>query len=137
VLASLAMLTGVTYAEVLAEYPWVVATNGCDLDSISYDFLWRHGFALQLVYPSRPEINRDPSGDMAERRARYARRPWPPEPWAPAHLCLVKTSQAHAVVMLPNGSVLDPMSPAPRRLSDYDDVLNVRGVWDVRDGLAA
>lgn len=131
VLAALAMLSGRTYAEVLAEYPWVVEKEGCDLDTVSFDFLWRHGFAWQQVYPSRPEINRDPSGPMSERRARYGRTPWPPQPWAPAHLCQVKTSMTHAVVLLPDGSVLDPLDPAPRSLLDYEAVHNVRGVWDV------
>ena len=132
VIASLAMLAGKTYAEVLAEYPWVTERDGCDIDTVSFDFLWRHGFAWQQVYPSRPEINRDPSADMGERRALYGRKPWPPAPWAPAHLCQVKTSiMTHAVVMLADGSVLDPADPAPKRLSDYAGVHNVRGIFDV------
>lgn len=131
VVASLAMLSGMTYAEVLAEYPWIAEKDGCDIDTISYDFLWRHGFAYQQVYSSVPEINRDPRGDMTERRAKFGRKPWPPEPWAPAHLCQVLTSMTHAVVMLADGTVLDPIDPTPRRLSDYSHVSNVRGIWDV------
>ena len=134
VLASLAMLAGMTYAEVLAEYPWAIEKEGVDLDTVSFDFLWRHGFAWQQVYPSHPETNRDPSLPMAERRALYGRKPWPPEPWAPAHLCQVVTSMTHAVVMLPDGTVLDPIDPASRRLADYEAVHSVRGIWDVSTG---
>lgn len=134
VLASLAMLAGMTYAEVLAEYPWVIEKEGCDLDTISADFFWRHGFAHQLVYPARPEINRDPSAPMSERRARYERKPWPPEPWAPAHLCQVETSMSHAVVLLTDGTVLDPADPTRRSLAAYSRVMNVRGVWDISGG---
>ncbi len=94
VIASLAMIGGETYSEVLAQYPWIVERDGgCDLDGVSFDYLWRHGFAVQVLYPSRPEINRDPSGEIEERRAKYGRKPWPPEPWAPVHLCQVVTSQ--------------------------------------------
>lgn len=128
------MLAGMTYAEVLTEYPWVVDNDGCDIDTISYDFLWRHGFAWQQVYPSHPEGNKDPSVDMAVRRALYGRKPWPPSPWAPAHLCQVQTSMSHAVVMMADGMVFDPLDRAPRTLADYSRVMNVRGIWDVSTG---
>jgi hypothetical protein len=136
VIASLAMIAGKTYAEVLAEYPWCAERDGCDIDTVSWDFLWRHGFAWQQVYPSVPEINRDPSMDVAERRALYGRKPWPPEPWAPAHLCQVETSMSHAIVLLADGTVLDPADPARRSLSDYKRVMNVRGIFDVSTGRA-
>lgn len=132
VIASLAMLGGETYAAVLAQYPWVDGREGgCDLETVSHDYFFRHGLACHTIWPSLPEINRDPAGDMGERRARYGRKPWPPEPWAPAHLCEVTTSQSHAVVMLADGAVLDPLDPSPRTLAAYGHVSNVRGVWDI------
>lgn len=133
VIASLAMLAGMTYADVLAEYPWVVEKDGCDLDTISFDFLWRHGFAVQLLYPSVPETN-SPAGmamDGEARRAKFRRNPWPPQPWAPAHLCQVETSMSHAIVMLADGTVLDPADPSRRSLAAYGRVMNVRGIFDV------
>lgn len=136
VIASLAMIAGMTYAEVLAEYPWVVEKDGCDLDTISFDFLWRHDFACQVVYPSHPETN-SPAGMAMEgsaRRATFGRKPWPPQPWASAHLCQVETSMSHAIVMMADGSILDPADATRRSLTDYKRVMNVRGIFDVSTG---
>lgn len=132
VLASLAMIGGETYAEVAAQYPWVLERDGgCDLDTVSFDYLWRHGFAMQVVYPTEPRGACPSDISVSEWRKRYGRKPWPPAPWALAHLCQVETSQSHAVIMLADGSVLDPLDERPRRLADYARVMNVRGVFDI------
>jgi len=60
------------------------------------------------------------------------RRPWPPEPFADKHLCTVEVVEGapctHYVVMLRDGTVLDPLSDEPRRLADYRTILSVIGI---------
>ena len=60
------------------------------------------------------------------------REVWPPEPWAPLHYCEVVVNNgsggSHAVVMLEDGSVLDPLTTETRRLSDYEKVNLVIGL---------
>jgi hypothetical protein len=57
---------------------------------------------------------------------------WPPEPFAEVHLVSVSPHHGsdigHEVVMLGNGTVLDPDTPGPRRLSDYGHVNSVTAV---------
>lgn len=130
VIASLAMIAGLDYDTVAADYTWISENDGCDLNTVGFDFLWRHGFACQPVYPYRP--GPPIRGDADESRRIRARHPWPPEPWAEAHLCEVLTSMSHCVVMLADGTVLDPLTDQPRRLTDYARVHNVRGIFDVR-----
>jgi hypothetical protein len=131
VIASLAMVSGLTYDEVAAQYPWFDDERGVCLDTVGFDFLWRHGFALQLVYPFRP--GPPIRGDGEEARRVRARDPWPPLPWAQAHLCQVEMpGGSHCVVMLADGSVLDPLTDERKRLADYSRVNNVRGLFDVR-----
>jgi hypothetical protein len=134
VIASLAMIGGMEYDEVAALYAWFDAENGIEMDTVSYDFLWFHDFACQPVYPYRPG---PPIRGTIEEcdRSREARRraPWPPLPWAEAHLCqVVMPGGAHCVVMLADGSVLDPLTEQPKRLTEYEQVYNVRGVFDIR-----
>jgi len=131
------MIGGQTYAGVVAQYPWVVeGEGGCDIDTVSYDYLWRHGFAWQQVFPFEPRRACPADVSMSEWRKLHGRTPWPPSPWAEAHLCQVETSQSHAVVMLADGRVLDPLDPSPRRLSDYGRTMNVRAVFDCRPAAA-
>ena len=51
------------------------------------------------------------------------REVWPPAPWAPIHYAEVVVAGgsggSHAVVMLSDGMVFDPISPTPRRLDSY------------------
>jgi hypothetical protein len=62
----------------------------------------------------------------------HPRTVWPPEPFADTHLCHVKVWQGarntHWVVMLGDGSVLDPGMAQPKRLTDYYEVYNVAAV---------
>lgn len=60
---------------------------------------------------------------------------WPVKPFAPVHLCQVITGGWHAVLMLEDGTVFDPLrDPVVHgtvRLSDYGRVLSVAGLWRV------
>lgn len=131
--ACLAMLTGKTYKEVAnflipklgwwdgAEYRIGISNfseHGVEMIGQGLRFLTDNGYAVQQKNSSA-YANYDQVAN------------WPPAPWAPAHLCMVSTSQSHAVVMLADGTVLDPLSPEPRRLSDYSAVQVVIGVFRV------
>lgn len=55
---------------------------------------------------------------------------WPPPPWADLHYAKVKqaSNNYHFVVMLRDGTVLDPMTSERKRLTDWPDVLLVVGL---------
>lgn len=124
-LASLAMITGQTYEEVrlwlLDHWPggqgdhvpeeWLVK-RGIHSGIAEY-FLGAHGYVWRTVY----------SG--------WAQKPWPPEPFAPVHLAMVRqpSGNSHYVVMRSDGVVLDPMTDEPRSLADWEKVDNVQGIW--------
>lgn len=113
VLASLAMLTGQTYAEVKAGFAdWA---GGISLLFDGFTYLAEHGYAVAPKYIHYHPLKKN-------------RDPWPVEPFADVHLCEVITSQAHAVVLLRDGTVLDPNTPEPRRLTDYVKVNVIAGI---------
>jgi len=51
---------------------------------------------------------------------------WPPPPWADLHLCSIMVNPTsifgHRVIILKDGTVLDPLTPDPKRLTDYAGV---------------
>lgn len=126
--AALAMIVGKTYAQVVAEFAGDAHPNGYrynpDTGSPAYYamdlYLAEEGFAVSRLYEDRFP------------HCRNEKRAWPPEPFAPLHLCNVKvyseSTRNHWVVMLADGAVLDPLTPEPRRLTDYAEVHNVAAV---------
>lgn len=67
-------------------------------------------------------------------RAWAGDKPWPPEPFAPAHIASVTqpSGNQHFVVMTDEGVVLDPMNDEPTTLDQWGDkVMNVTGIWKV------
>ena len=127
--AALAMLVGKTYAQVVEELTKPLLPDGFTYIPSAGSPIWQHmdrylvdhGFAIARRY-AEPLI----AGDIY---------PWPPAPWVALHLCNVKVSEAapcnHWVVMLADGAVLDPLTPEPRRLTDYWRVNNVAAVVEV------
>jgi hypothetical protein len=120
--ACVAMIVGITYAEACAAIEvspshghrgsdWETGgTNHMAVDHV----LQQHGFWRQRTY-----------------RAWCGDEHWPPEPWAPVHLCQVDqpSGNAHFVVMAGNGTVLDPLQEtSPHGLGVYKQVLNVCGL---------
>lgn len=126
------MIGGMSFSDVQAEYPWVAGDSGCDFEGVGADFLYRHGFAYQRIWKHHPGPVVKAEQNWEEIYAERGRKPWPPEPWALAHLCTVETSQYHCVVMLRDGTVLDPATSDPKRLSDYKSVAQVWGLYDIR-----
>jgi len=86
---------------------------------------WRHELRPPVAVARR--FHHDPV--TARERPR-----WPPEPFAPVHWALVEVAAGgHAVVMLDDGSVLDPWdrSRTTLRHPAYLKVHSVTGVWPV------
>jgi hypothetical protein len=118
--AALAMVLGTNYAELKAEIQRDHPDRDFQERGINYmdadQILTAKGYATARVFRyfvSKP------------------REEWPPAPFGAVHLCEVRvtpTSPGHTVVMLADGSVLDPLTDEPRRLTDYDQVSNVAAV---------
>jgi hypothetical protein len=131
--ASVAMLAGCSYCEVReAVHPDWDGQEPLNEASL-HQWLEAQGFEIicecRYFRPSR------------ERNPEHAVGPWPPEPFAPLHWVSVTVHAhsrfGHSVVMLADGTVLDPETPAPRRLTDYFRVDQVRGVYRPRQGEGA
>ena len=121
-IACLAMLLGLSYerADELVETGERKATHHVTLDKI----LAEQGRAVARIYQTSP-VSRKP------------RHPWPPLPFADAHLCQVRVRDAggqHWVVMEATGAVLDPMSSGFRDLADYWEITSVAAVVLVGNG---
>lgn len=116
--AALAMILGRTYAEVKA----MLSAQNWQREGATI-WVWdallaNEGYAVARKY--RHDAARD-----------CMREVWPPEPFAPIHLCLVRYprfTRGHMVVLLADGTVLDPLTPEPRTLDWYDDVDHVAGI---------
>lgn len=116
VLAVLAMITGKSYAEVKTGFrlrDWNAEGVGLMHDGLAY--LAEHGYAAAVKY--RHYL------PFPQHRDR-----WPVAPFADVHVCEVITTQPHAVVMLRDGTVLDPNTPERQRLSNYKGVNVIAGV---------
>ena len=115
-IAVLAMLTDKSYQEVRAEFlPRHIEKGMTEWDMNAY--LAEHGYAVAHKYPHY----------MPQQKHRDV---WPPEPFASVHYCCMNTTSNthHYVVMLADGSILDPASSGIKSLADYRIVQNVCGV---------
>ena len=121
--ACLAMVTDRSYAEVRAYFIGVGKTFEGEGGGIhEYDaesYLSDHGFAFTRKY--RWIGNNRP------------RPQWPAQSFAPVHILGVRGGGAHAIVLLPDGTVLDPFHAEPRALADYPDVAYMIGVWRLHE----
>lgn len=137
--AALAMILCRSYADVLRDWPIIneqcdhwedgkvigkrdVTYNDFTKDGISHlcadAYLCDQGYSVQRKYQYRSCVRKN-------------REKWPPEPWADVHLCEVKTSQFHFVVMLRDGEILDPAFGRGRKLADYERIYSVAAVYKV------
>jgi hypothetical protein len=116
------MVTGRPYGQVAGYF------FGRDLDDAGLthqdaeQYLADTGFATALKFrfePAQADIN------TPNRQRRF---PWPPVPFAGAHI--VCTGR-HDVVWLHDGTVLDPMTEESRRIEDLNEVSYVLGVFEV------
>lgn len=123
-IAAIAMCVGRDYDTVKAEVEMLIEKEINENRGISHIEVWEWligaGYAWQQKYKYHYKNK--------------LRDPWPPPPWAPLHYCEVHVSQGsggHAVVMLEDGTVLDPLTEAARRLADYHQVNLVMGLWKI------
>ncbi|MRI57769.1 hypothetical protein D8770_28315 [Methylobacterium sp. DB1607] len=118
VVACCAIVRGVPYAEVATD----LGPPGRGFTHDTWmEYLARHGFAFQFHY-------------QYDCISGKVRDPWPLSPWADLHICSVDAGHgpgSHAVVMLCDGTVLDPAADAPRRLNDYASVAYMAAVYAV------
>lgn len=117
--AALAMVTGQTYDEVAAAYTEDLSMRGLSQFHMEH-YLVEHGYcwAKKTLY--------DPNNKK--------RAAWPPAPFGNIHICEVAMSGgSHAVVMLADGMVLDPMTTEVKRLTDYEEVYYAAAVRKLSD----
>ena len=99
-----------------------LVNHGVGIQFDAWSYLRDMGYAVQLRYRS----------PYTTAYGQPLHEPWPCEPWADVHICSVESpAGAHAIVLLRDGTVLDPMTPEPRRLSDYAKVESITAVWKV------
>jgi hypothetical protein len=119
--AAMAMVTGKSYAEVFSAFDpehYDFERHGLSHFPIA-DYLAGEGYALRKF-------------TRCDQRLNVTREPWPVEPFTDVHICeVVNSVMCHMVVMLGDGTVLDPAVEGPRRLSDYLAVHYVAGVYKV------
>jgi hypothetical protein len=116
-IASTAMLTGQTYRQVRRAFANCFDDEGV-ADHAVEEYLVRRGFALQRLRP------------YSLLRGRHCKL----KPFADLHFCVVASATnevPHMVVMLADGTVLDPLTPTRKRLSDYDIVIYIAAVIQV------
>jgi hypothetical protein len=119
-IAVLAMITGQGYEEIRSRIPLIDGEFGGVFGVHLKQYLEGAGFAT--VEKHLFHLNK-------------RRNPWPPLPFAPLHYCEVVPGKGklHWVVMLADGTVLDPIADEPRWLSDYMEVNCVTGVYPVSE----
>jgi hypothetical protein len=125
--AAVAMATGMTYAEVRALIPGKdFATGGMCCQDYE-QLLACMGYATAKLWKCRQHLGHN-----------YQTEDWPPAPFADVHICEVYvkggTRGSHMVVMLADGTILDPVSPEPRTYADYERIVAVMAVVPIRGG---
>jgi ABC-type bacteriocin/lantibiotic exporter with double-glycine peptidase domain len=119
-IACLAMILQVSYAEAKEMFS---IFNGLGVKTTQMEeFLASYGFAIARI---------NKRTDLKSYRPK--KRPaWPIKPFAGIHYCLVKALKDskvdHFVVMLNDGTVLDPDHEDPKTLNAYFDVHYIVGV---------
>lgn len=115
-LACLAMLTEQTYRQVQAAF---AGHDRGIIDWAVQAYLADNGYAVAWKYPNRIYNNQ-------------MRADWPPALWADVHIAQVQMpAGSHFIVVLRDGSVLDPATDAPRRWSDYGAVNSIGAVYRI------
>ena len=114
-LACLAMITDQTYQQVKTEVTHI-GQHGISVHCIE-SYLVDRGYALSWKYLYRGYTNQ-------------RRDEWPPALWANVHIAQVRIPNgSHFIVVLFNGEVLDPLTPAARRFEDYTEIDNIVAIY--------
>jgi hypothetical protein len=121
--AAVAMVLGVSYGEALSKFAmpdhYDLNSRGL-IESALEAVLAENGFAFAKVMRHRGYLKGEP------------RAVWPVAPWADVHLAQVTHSPgAHFIVVLRDGTVLDPATPQRRHLTDWPEVYWIAAVCRV------
>jgi hypothetical protein len=128
--ACMAMITGKTYAQVKSETGHLYERGGHIWATDQY--LGQNGFAVARFWKHNQLKGHGTGTAWINDKA----KPWPLLPFAPIHICLVHTpTGGHLIVMLNDGTVLDPAKHGRGRLADYTTVEKIAGIWKVRPNL--
>lgn len=103
-IAVCAMIAGLPYEVAREDFPQYDGSRGLGTVEVE-TYLSRLGYFWKRTYVPL-----------------YEGGPWPPEPFAPIHVAFVgqPSGNGHIVVMLEDGTVLDPLSDKPKRLADWE-----------------
>lgn len=116
--ATMAMVLNISYLEATILFggrPCSGHNYYCDTwDQI----LIENGYAIARKWKVRQPGNKE-------------RNSWPLKPWTDLHECEVETNMIHSVLMLRDGTILDPLTIEPKKLSDYNRVLSIAGLYNV------
>jgi hypothetical protein len=114
-IACCAMLTGQSYIQTRSWFGDRTGEGGICYWEID-NFLGRHGYAV--IRKMQSDIHMDH---------------WPQKPFAKSHYCVVYLvdGSSHFVVMLEDGTVLDPDDSKPKHLSAWSSIESVTGVFFV------
>lgn len=115
------MVTGYCYSAMRSFFPGFDFVNRGMTGFEWREWLSENGYAIRPLFKHCNYLKRD-------------REPWPAPPFAKAHICTVlhNGGHRHAVVMLDDGKVLDPLTETPSSLADYEQVDQICGVYNVR-----
>jgi len=121
VIACVAMITGQTFKQTLVGFEEFWNNEGKlegTGDEPFFQYLSARGYAMQHVsHDYRPEDK------LIE--------PWPLKPWAPIHTLDVYSEGPHAVVMLHDGTILDPNDRHIKSIDEYHRVYAMQGIWKI------
>jgi DNA primase large subunit len=123
-LAALAMITGSNYDEIIKFFSPPIDFNKDGISFRAIDaYLVDHGYAIARKFQHYGFFN-CPKREI-----------WPPQPFAPIHLCEVRVYEnapcTHFVIMLSNGRILDPINDEHKNLNFYFKVISVAGIYKV------
>jgi len=118
-IACLAMIRGVSYQEVKAEFYGGFENDGIT-EGVAWDYLSAYGYTV--IY-RRVHCSSNPAEGHLHLK----------QPFAPVHLVCVRdfanAPHYHGVVMLDDGKILNPRKNGVTELSAYFEVISVAGVW--------
>jgi hypothetical protein len=122
-IACLSIITGNDYDQIIDWFrPVDFGKNGISHHGMDA-YLVEHGYSIGRKFKYFGVFEKPP------------REKWPCEPFAEIHLCEVKVYENapinHFVVMLRDGTVLDPLSDETKSLKYYHKIHNIAGIYKI------
>jgi len=120
-IACLAMVIGKTYQDVRSWFKNEKFDRGISTWELDM-YLCEHGYAVARKYPLTQNVVTNQPRDV-----------WPVEPWADVHIWQVRTlsNTSHFIVLLRDGTVLDPFDGNRKSFGDYQMIENITAIYKV------